>query len=116
VTTSDKIWTRYDIKPNSNGKAKVIMTTNDNNMDGCPDGWTASWCHETDIWIALELAGSMSHTGIFGETVDVFVNDEKVTSENLPNIKKKYEVTESHKRKHSYTKRNKERSSVVLAL
>ena len=113
TTVKEKIWTKYEIKPMSNGRAKVIMTTNDNNMDGRPDGWTAGWCHETDIWIALELAGSMSHTGIFGDDVDVFIDNEKVTSENLPNIKKKYKVTESHIRKHSYIKG---RSSVVLAL
>lgn len=83
----EKVWTKYSIKHISKNRAKIIMTTNDNNNDGKPDGYTASWNHETEIWIALELAGEITHKGIFGEKVEVYIGDKLITEDNYAEIK-----------------------------
>ena len=72
------IYTRYDLTTLPNGKMKVRMETNDDNDDGYSDGDIAIGCWETTEKVAYEIAGKKSHTGFYGQSVDVYLDGKKI--------------------------------------
>ena len=71
-------YTRYDLTTLQNGRIKVRMETNDDNDDGYPDGNVSIGEWETSEKTAYEIAGKKSHTGFYGQSVDVYLDGKKI--------------------------------------
>lgn len=79
LATPCETYTRWDISRLGAGLAHVRCETNDDNDDGIPDpGPPAVWEQNLTLKTALELASHKSHTGIYGQPVDVYVDGEKI--------------------------------------
>lgn len=71
-------YTRYDITTLPDSKAHIRMTTNDDNDDGYPDGQDVSWERDTAMQTAMKVAGYRSHTGYYGQPVDVYLDGKRI--------------------------------------
>jgi hypothetical protein len=68
----------FRIYSSANGKATIDWETNDDDDDGYPDGEvTRETFHFPSLKKALAFAGK-SHTGLYGQPVDVYLDGKKI--------------------------------------
>jgi len=78
LATPGETYTRWDISRLGAGLAHVRYETNDDNDDGVPDPGLTVWEQNLTLKTDLELCGHKSHTGAYGQPVDVYIDGEKL--------------------------------------